>query len=451
MQRRDFFQGTAVAAAATVTGCAAPAMQQRTPFSVASTTIPVVGSDQVFPVRRIYCIGRNYAAHAIERGSDPTREPPFFFQKPTDAIQNVALGTVPDDSKDCVLTGCQPRLKLVWAPGASSSGSFYTAAEPTEAAMQQPIQLFDPASSTYTYLVFDETTREALIIDPVDEQVERDLSVLREHGLKLLWSLETHAHADHITSAGAAGGARGRAHGRAGGLQHRHCRRAAQQRAGAALRQRADQSAAHARSHGRQHELSVAQPCLHRRRLADRRLRPHRFPIRQRRRSLSQSHRGAVRVAGGHDRVAGSRLQGAQPFHDRRRKEKQFAGGRQDAWRNSKPPCANSICPNPSASKKPCRPTSTPGCGTTPEPESPPSRAWIRAMPAMCRRSSPTSGGRRGDAVLVDVRSDAEREWVGFVPGAVPLAWKQWPGMAMNPDFDAGLASCRASRARRRC
>ena len=44
-----------------------------------------------------------------------------------------------------------------------------------------------------------------------------------------------------------------------------------------------------------------------------------------------------------------------------------------------------------------------------------------------------------GEAVLVDVRSDAEREWVGFVPGAMPLAWKQWPGMAMNPQFDAGL------------
>ena len=42
-------------------------------------------------------------------------------------------------------------------------------------------------------------------------------------------------------------------------------------------------------------------------------------------------------------------------------------------------------------------------------------------------------------AVLVDVRSDAEREWVGFVPGALAVAWKQWPGMAMNPDFDAGI------------
>jgi len=44
-----------------------------------------------------------------------------------------------------------------------------------------------------------------------------------------------------------------------------------------------------------------------------------------------------------------------------------------------------------------------------------------------------------GEAVLIDVRSDAEREWVGFVPGAVPLAWKQWPGMVMNIGFDETL------------
>lgn len=46
-----------------------------------------------------------------------------------------------------------------------------------------------------------------------------------------------------------------------------------------------------------------------------------------------------------------------------------------------------------------------------------------------------------GQAVLVDVRTDAEREWVGFVPGAVPLAWKQWPGMTLNPGFDAGIVA----------
>lgn len=44
-----------------------------------------------------------------------------------------------------------------------------------------------------------------------------------------------------------------------------------------------------------------------------------------------------------------------------------------------------------------------------------------------------------GEGVLVDVRTDAERAWVGEVPGAVPLAWKQWPGMVMNPGFDDAL------------
>lgn len=46
-----------------------------------------------------------------------------------------------------------------------------------------------------------------------------------------------------------------------------------------------------------------------------------------------------------------------------------------------------------------------------------------------------------GEAVLVDVRTDAEREWVGYVPGAVAVAWKQWPGMAMNPLFDESIAA----------
>jgi fumarylpyruvate hydrolase len=49
-------------------------------------TLPVAGSEDSFPVRRIWCVGRNYAAHAREMGSDPDREPPFFFAKPTDAI-----------------------------------------------------------------------------------------------------------------------------------------------------------------------------------------------------------------------------------------------------------------------------------------------------------------------------------------------------------------------------
>lgn len=49
-------------------------------------SLPVTGRDEVIPIRRIYCVGRNYAAHAVEMGSDPDREPPFFFAKPADAI-----------------------------------------------------------------------------------------------------------------------------------------------------------------------------------------------------------------------------------------------------------------------------------------------------------------------------------------------------------------------------
>jgi fumarylpyruvate hydrolase len=48
--------------------------------------LPIRGGDTVFPVRRIYCVGRNYAAHAVEMGHDPDREPPFFFQKNPDNL-----------------------------------------------------------------------------------------------------------------------------------------------------------------------------------------------------------------------------------------------------------------------------------------------------------------------------------------------------------------------------
>lgn len=52
----------------------------------AVTALPVDGTDDRFPVHRIYCVGRNYADHAREMGADPDREPPFFFMKPNDAV-----------------------------------------------------------------------------------------------------------------------------------------------------------------------------------------------------------------------------------------------------------------------------------------------------------------------------------------------------------------------------
>jgi glyoxylase-like metal-dependent hydrolase (beta-lactamase superfamily II)/rhodanese-related sulfurtransferase len=63
-------------------------------------------------------------------------------------------------------------------------------------------QLFDHETWTYTYLLADEASGEAVLIDPVIDQVERDIKLLRELGLKLVYSIDTHAHADHITGAG---------------------------------------------------------------------------------------------------------------------------------------------------------------------------------------------------------------------------------------------------------
>ena len=62
-------------------------------------------------------------------------------------------------------------------------------------------QLFDPQSSTYSYLLADSLTREAVLIDPVFEHARRDAALIRELGLKLLFTLETHVHADHVTGA----------------------------------------------------------------------------------------------------------------------------------------------------------------------------------------------------------------------------------------------------------
>jgi len=60
-------------------------------------TVPIAGSAELFPVRHIYCVGRNYAEHAKEMGGDATKEPPFFFCKPADAVSPVvapATGTM---------------------------------------------------------------------------------------------------------------------------------------------------------------------------------------------------------------------------------------------------------------------------------------------------------------------------------------------------------------------
>jgi len=93
----------------------AQAQAPRMPFAVAPTTIPIDGSTDLFPVRRIYCIGRNYAAHSREMGSDPTREPPFFFQKPTDAVQIVPPGVTVDHPYPTLTKNYHYEIELVAA------------------------------------------------------------------------------------------------------------------------------------------------------------------------------------------------------------------------------------------------------------------------------------------------------------------------------------------------
>ena len=81
--------------------------------------LPVHGSDDVYPVRRVYCVGRNYAAHAREMGFDPEREPPFFFCKPNDAesIVPVPAGAAVDVHYPSLTQNYHYEIELVVAIG----------------------------------------------------------------------------------------------------------------------------------------------------------------------------------------------------------------------------------------------------------------------------------------------------------------------------------------------
>ena len=302
----------------------------------------------------------------------------------------------------------------------------------------QPIQLFDPASSTFTYVLFDETTRDALIIDPVDEQLERDLSVLRQYGLRLLWAVETHAHADHITSAAQL-------------AEHTGARTAAPRACGidTAAVQLADGdtlrfgsevlTALHTPGHTagsmsylwRNHvftgdtllingcgrtdfQSGSAEAMYH---------------------SLTQvlfTLPDATTVWPGHDYHGRTHSSiGAEKSSNSRVAGKTLAEfiATMQALNLPKPRRIDEAVPANRLSglrhdaHEGQTPTVQAATGYAGDVPAALAYAWWQA----------------GDAVLVDVRTDAEREWVGFVPGAVALAWKQWPGMAMNPDFDAGL------------
>lgn len=316
--------------------------------------------------------------------------------------------------------------------------------------LTNPIQLFDTASSTYTYVLFDEHSREALIIDPVDEQIERDLAVLREHGLKLVWAVETHAHADHITSAGKlaelAGAKTAAPEGCGIGTA------SVQLTDGATLSFGAHQlQALHTPGHtagsmsfvwrsadavhaftgdtllingcGRTDFQSGSAAALYK--------------------SLTQvlfalpdaavvwpghDYQGRTHSTIGQEKSSNARVAG--------KTEAEFVA-LMDGLQLPKPKRIDEAVPANLQS------------GLRHDADA--ALDWaVRPQAAYAGDVSAhlawqwVSGG---EAVLVDVRTDAEREWVGFVPDAVPVAWKQWPGMAMNAAFDEQIQSAAGDKA----
>ncbi len=313
-----------------------------------------------------------------------------------------------------------------------------------------PIQLFDPASSTYTYILFDVDTREALLIDPVDDQLQRDLQVLREHGLRLVWTVETHAHADHITSAGLLAehtGAKTAAPagcgigGAAVQLQHGDTLTFGAQTVGVLHTPghtagsvcyvwTASAGTAPGRhvftgdtllinGCGRTDFQSGSAEAMYRSLTQTVFALPDDTTV-----WLGHDYQGRTHSSIGQEKTANARVAG--------KTEAEFVAV-----------MANLNLPRPKRMDEAVPANLLSGLGT-------PARHDADGMlDAVPRPATGYAGDvpaplawqwvQAGEAVLVDVRTDAEREWVGFVPGAVVVPWKQWPGMAMNAEFDTAI------------
>ncbi|MEY3944108.1 MAG: hypothetical protein RL697_121 [Pseudomonadota bacterium] len=305
-----------------------------------------------------------------------------------------------------------------------------------------PIQLFEPVSCTYTYVLFDEDTREAVLIDPVDEMLERDLQVLREQGLKLVWTVETHAHADHITSAARL-------------AEHTGARTAAPQgcNIGTAGVQLKD---GHTLSFGRQTIKALHTPGHTAGSMSF-------YWDRGDTRHVFTGDTLLINGCGRTDFQSGSAKAMYQsltqvlfalpadtvvwPGHDYQGRTHSTIGA--EATGNTRvagktlaqfEETMNSLnLPKPKRIDEAVPANLTSGLRHDAGGES---LLQVREVAGYAGDVSPQLAWawvQSGEAVMVDVRTDAERAWVGFVPGAEPLAWKQWPGMAMNPEFDEGL------------
>ena len=309
---------------------------------------------------------------------------------------------------------------------------------------KQPIQLFDTASSTYTYVLFDEHSREALIIDPVDEQIERDLAVLREHGLKLVWAVETHAHADHITSAGKLAelaGAKTAAPQGCGigtasvqlidgvtlnfGGQQLQALHTPGHTAGSMSFVWRNPDAVHAftgdtlliNGCGRTDFQSGSAAALYKSLTTILFALPDATVV-----WPGHDYQGRTHSTIGQEKSSNARVAG--------KTEAEFVA-LMDGLQLPKPKRIDEAVPANLQS------------GLRHDADA--ALDWaVRPQAAYAGDVSAHLAWQwvsRGEAVLVDVRSDAEREWVGFVPDAVPVAWKQWPGMAMNAAFDEQIQS----------
>lgn len=301
----------------------------------------------------------------------------------------------------------------------------------------KPIQLFDPASSTYTYVLFDEASREALIIDPVDEQLDRDLTVLRDHVLKLVWTLETPTHADHITSAG---------------LLAEHTGAKTVVPAGCGIAAASVQLQDHDELRFGGEKILALHTPGHTSGSMSYVWRDHVFT-------------GDTLLINGCGRTDFQSGSAADLY--RSLTGVLFAlPGNTTVWpgHDYQGRSSSSIAKEKSGNARVAGKTLAEFIETMNNLDLPMPKRLHEAVPAnlssglsglttsSAGQVQPAEGyagdvspqlafdwWKAGDAVLVDVRTDAEREWVGFIPGAIPLAWKQWPGMAMNLAFEEGL------------